>query len=134
MSDTEPETAEVKHKNSDFVHMRHPDIGGPAAGPVTYEAFKVVHEPKGWYLADEAEVVEEENAKALGQQAALAIQPDQVDMLDQQALENLAIEWKIDPTEFYEFEGSTATGEVDLDGLRDAIKTKIEEGGTQPQS
>lgn len=129
----EAEVAEAKYLPNDFVHMRHPQISGPAAGPVTYESFETVWKHKDWVLADPAEVQHEADAKARGQAVALSLSADDVDGLDQQSLEDLAVLHEIDPTEFYEFapgedggkETGRFTGNIDLDGIRNAVKAKI---------
>lgn len=117
----------------DMVHMRHPQIDGPAAGPVTYEAFTTVWRHKGWVLADETEVQQEQDAAAMGEEIAFHITDEQIDALDRQDLENLAVKWGLDPTTHYKFEGSTATGEVDVDAMRAEVKNTIATArGTSP--
>jgi hypothetical protein len=116
--------------------MKHPQIEGDAAGPVTYEAFHVVWRHKGWEIEDEAVALEQAENKILGIETARAATPDAVDAITERAdLEVFAQQVGVDPTEFYEFapgpdggkKTGKATGKVDEAGMRAAIKAKIAE-------
>lgn len=95
---------------SDFVHMRHPDIEG-IAGPVTREAFDLIHEAKGWTLVDEADVIAAADAEVIqAQDEALTV--DDIDAIRKRDdLDALAIRVGVDPTE-----------SSNMDDLRQAIK------------